>query len=102
MDGSLGGAQRRKPRGQAALPVAPNAAVPQERKVLQLPSPAGIGAMVGIVDGACRAGGERASAYAIDISNAYPTLQEQRLDWWMQIFLWIDDHILFLSIPYFD
>ena len=87
-DGDAGATQRARARPGPPLPLSPNAGVPTARKELQLPSAAGIGAVVGIVDGACRAAGDRAAAYAIDISNAYPTLPEQRLDWWMQIFLW--------------
>ena len=87
-DGDVGATQRARARPEPSLPPSPNAGVPTSRKELQLPSGAGIGAVIGVVDGACRAADDRAAAYAIDISNAYPTLPEQRLDWWMQIFLW--------------
>ena len=74
----------------SGLPTSPHAGVPPERTALTLPSAVGIGATIGIVDHASRCGGHTAAAYAVDISNAYPTLPEQRLDWWMQCFLWDD------------
>ena len=74
----------------SGLPTSPNAGVPAERTAIALPSAVGIGACIGIVDHAARSGGHPAAAYAVDISNAYPTLPEQQLDWWMQCFLWDD------------
>ena len=68
----------------------PNAGVPRASTSVELPSPADFCEGAAIVgDLAREEAGIDVEGAAIDVSNAYSYLYQQRLDWWFHSFIWL-------------
>ena len=68
----------------------PNAGVPRASTSVQLPSPADFCEGAAIVGDLARAETDiDVEGAAVDISNAYSYLYQQRLDWWFHSFVWL-------------